>query len=69
MLASAARNTCQHKVDPVRRRASIHVVFGAGFNAPNLEQPPPPTGLGLAATDLEELSTLVNNRTPVTIID
>ena len=36
---------------------------------PNLEQPPPPTGLGLAATDLEELSTLVNNRTPVTIID
>ena len=36
---------------------------------PNLEQPAPPTGLGLAATDLEELSTLVNNRTPVTIID
>ena len=36
---------------------------------PNLEQPPPPTGLGLAATDLEELSTLVNNRTPVTIVD
>ena len=36
---------------------------------PNVEQPPPPTGLGLAATDLEELSTLVNNRTPVTIVD
>jgi len=36
---------------------------------PNLEQPPPPVGLGLAATDLEELSSLVNNRTPVTIID
>jgi LysM repeat protein len=36
---------------------------------PNLEQLPPPTGLGLAATDLEELSTLVNNRTPVTIVD
>jgi LysM domain len=36
---------------------------------PNLDQPPPPTGLGLAATDLEELSTLVNNRTSVTIID
>ena len=36
---------------------------------PNVDQPPPPTGLGLAATDLEELSTLVNNRTPVTIID
>ena len=36
---------------------------------PNIDQPPPPTGLGLAATDHEELSTLVNNRTPVTIID
>ena len=36
---------------------------------PNLEQPPPPTGLGLAATDMDELSTLVNNRTPVTIVD
>ena len=36
---------------------------------PNLDQPPPPTGLGLAAIDLEELSTLVNNRTSVTIID
>jgi hypothetical protein len=36
---------------------------------PNLDQPAPPTGLGLAAIDLEELSTLVNNRTSVTIID
>jgi hypothetical protein len=36
---------------------------------PNLDQPPPPTGVGLAATDLEELSTLVNNHTPVTIVD
>src|SRR2546429_4698868 len=36
---------------------------------PNIYQPPPPTGLRLAATDLEELSTLVNNRTPVTLID
>src|SRR5437667_11740758 len=36
---------------------------------PNLDQPAPPTGLGLAAMDLEELSTLVNNRTSVTIID
>jgi LysM repeat protein len=36
---------------------------------PNLEQPAPPTGLGLAATDMEELSSLVNSRTPVTIID
>ena len=33
----------------------------------NLAQPPPPQGLGLAATDVEELSSLVNNHTPVTI--
>jgi len=36
---------------------------------PNLDQPPPPTGLGLAAVDLEELSTLVNKTTAVTITD
>jgi hypothetical protein len=36
---------------------------------PNLDQPAPALGLGLAATDVEELSSLVNNRTPVTIID
>ena len=36
---------------------------------PNLEQPPPPVGLGLAASDVEELSSLVNNGTPVTITD
>ena len=36
---------------------------------PNLEQPPPALGIGLAATDVEELSGLVNNRTPVTITD
>ena len=36
---------------------------------PSLDQPPPPTGLGLAAIDLDELSTLVNNHTSVTIVD
>ena len=36
---------------------------------PNLDQPPPPAGLGLAASDVEELSSLVNNKTAVTIID
>jgi LysM repeat protein len=36
---------------------------------PNLDQPPPPVGLGLAAFDVEELSSLVNNHTPVTITD
>jgi LysM domain-containing protein len=36
---------------------------------PNLDQPPPPLGLGLAAGDLEELSSLVNKSTVVTIVD
>ena len=36
---------------------------------PALSQPPPPQGLGVAATDMEELSSLVNNRTPVTVIN
>ena len=31
--------------------------------------PPPPTGLGMAAPDVEELSGLVNSKTPVTITD
>jgi LysM repeat protein len=36
---------------------------------PRQEQPPPGAGIGLAAGDVTELSSLVNNRTPVTIID
>ena len=36
---------------------------------PNVDQPPPTSGLGLAASDVEELSGLVNNRTTVTILD
>ena len=36
---------------------------------PNLEQPPPPSGLGLAASNVEVLSSLVNNGAPVTISD
>jgi LysM repeat protein len=36
---------------------------------PNLGQPPPPQGIGLAAADVEELSSLVNNKTPVTITE
>ena len=31
--------------------------------------PPPPQGLGLYATDVEELSSLVNKQTAVTITD
>jgi hypothetical protein len=36
---------------------------------PHMDQPPPATGLGLAASDVEELSSLVSGRTPVTITD
>lgn len=36
---------------------------------PNLEQPAPPLGIGLRATDVEELSTLVKKNMPVTITD
>src|ERR1700730_305940 len=36
---------------------------------PNLGQPPPPQGIGLGAADVEELSSLVNKQTPVTITD
>jgi LysM repeat protein len=36
---------------------------------PTLGEPPPPQGIGLAAADVEELSSLVNNKTAVTITD
>lgn len=54
----------------IRLSAPAYTIFSVPDSArPNLEQPPPPLGLGLAATDVDELSSLVNNRTPVTIID
>lgn len=36
---------------------------------PAANQPPPPFGLGISASDAEELSTLVNGKTPVTITE
>lgn len=36
---------------------------------PGTDQPPPPLGLGIPASDAEELSTLVNGKTPVTITE
>jgi LysM repeat protein len=54
----------------IRLGASAYTLYSVTDAAhPNLEQPPPAQGLGLAATDAEELSGLVNNRTPVTITD
>jgi len=50
--------------------APAYTLYSVADSAhPNIDQPPPPLGLGLAASDLEELSSLVNNKTPVTIID
>jgi len=50
--------------------APSYTLFSVPDSAhPNLDQPPPPVGLGLSASDLEELTSLVNNRTAVTITD
>jgi hypothetical protein len=54
----------------IRLTAPSYTLYSMGDPAhPNLTPPPPPVGLGLAASDVEELSSLVNNRTPVTIIE
>ncbi len=54
----------------IRLGAPAYTIFSVPDSAhPNLAQPAPPSGLGLAATDVEELSSLVNKRTPVTITD
>jgi LysM repeat protein len=54
----------------VRLGASAYTIFSVTDSAhPNLEQPAPPSGIGLAATDVEELSGLVNKRTAVTITE
>jgi LysM repeat protein len=54
----------------IRLGAPAYTIYSVPDAAhPNIAQPPPPQGLGLAATDVEELSALVNNRTPVTITD
>jgi LysM repeat protein len=54
----------------IRLAAPAYMIYCLPDNAhPNLDQPPPPSGLGLAATDAEELSTLVKAQMPVTITD
>lgn len=54
----------------IRLGASAYTIFSVPDSAhANLEQPAPPSGIGLAATDVEELSGLVNKRTTVTITD
>jgi LysM repeat protein len=54
----------------IRLGAPAYTIYSVPDAAhPNVAQPPPSQGLGLAATDVEELSSLVNKRTPVTITD
>jgi LysM repeat protein len=54
----------------IRLSSQAYTIYSVPDAAhPNLGQPPPPQGIGLAAADVEELSSLVNNKTPVTITD
>src|SRR6266850_7739460 len=50
----------------IRLSSQTYTIYSMTDSAhPALSQPPPPQGLGLAAADVEELSSLVNNKTPV----
>ncbi len=54
----------------IRLSSPSYTIYSVPDGAhPNLEQPPPPAGIGLSATDVEELSGLVNKNMPVTITD
>jgi len=54
----------------IRIASQAYTIYSVPDSAhPALSQPPPPQGLGLAAADVEELSSLVKNKTPVTITD
>jgi hypothetical protein len=54
----------------VRLAAPGYILYaGTDATHPNPGVPPPSQGLGMAAADLVELSTLVNSKTPVTITD
>ena len=52
----------------IRLAAPGYVLYSEPDDShPVLDVPPPPEGIGLAATDVEELSSLVNTKTAVTI--
>jgi LysM domain len=53
----------------VRLASQSYTIYAVPDSAHQVVQTPPPQGIGLAAADVEELSTLVNNKTPVTITD
>jgi hypothetical protein len=54
----------------IRFNAPGYTLYAVPDSAhPTISVPPPPQGLGLAASDVGELSGLVNRQTPVTITD
>lgn len=53
----------------VRLANQTYTIYSVPDSAHQVVQPAPPQGVGLAAADAEELSSLVNNKTSVTITD
>ena len=53
----------------VRLASQSYTIYAVPDSAHQVVQPPPPQGIGLAAADVEELASLVNNKTAVTITD
>ena len=53
----------------IRIASQSYTIYAVPDAAHQVVQPAPPQGIGLAAADVEELSSLVNNKTPVTITD
>src|SRR5947209_2609082 len=53
----------------VRLASQTYTIYAVPDSAHQVVQPAPPQGIGLAAADVEELSSLVNSKTPVTITD
>lgn len=53
----------------IRLGSQSYTIYSVPDSAHAAVQPPPPQGIGLAAADVEELSSLVNKQTQVTITD
>lgn len=53
----------------IRLGNQAYTIYSVPDSAHATVQPPPPQGIGLAAADVEELGSLVNNKTQVTITD
>jgi hypothetical protein len=54
----------------IRLAAPGYMIYSiADGSHPSSDQPTPPAGLGISASDAEELSGLVNGKTPVTITE